>query len=464
VSITDRSPVDPILAAPVLAGPRGHWFSGCIRKMQTDPLAFYSQTQKVFGDYSRITVVPHFYCYLLTHPDAVEHILTKGQKNYRKPDLFYNSVGLLVGNGLFTNEGDAWLNQRKLAQPAFHTHTLANLAPLMVEAAEDFARRHESAAGQPIDMVDAMMRVGLRIASTSLFSTDMSVDADVIGKAFRTAFSHIGSRLSLMTVLPLWVPTPSNRAFQQAKRTLDGVVRKLITQRRQMADKPKDFLTMLINGKLETGRGLTDQQLMDEALTILTAGHENMGSALAWTWYLLAQNPDVQENLYDEIRASLQGRPPTFADLEHLPLAKAVFEESMRIFPPGWGELRESIGPDDLQGHQIPAKSTIVLCQWVTHRHPDFWPDPEKFNPERFLAPHASSQHRFAYFPFGGGPRICIGVQFALMEGPLVIATILQKYRVELAPGQIVVPDASFTLRPKLGLKIILRPRNPHSS
>jgi cytochrome P450 len=429
--------------------------------MRRDPLGFYSQTRLEHGDYVRLRVIPGFNCYLLTHPDAVEHILLKAHKNYRKPDIFYNSVGLLVGDGLFTNEGDAWLNQRRLAQPAFHTQSLNMLSPLMVAGAEIFVREQEGRAGQPIDMVDGMMKVGLRIASTTLFSADISGDADAIGKAFRTAFAHISNRLNSLQLIPSWLPTRSNRAFAKAKGLLDRAVIDLISAHRNNPNKPHDLLTMLLSAHDDTtGQGMPQRLLMDEVLTLLTAGHENIGAALSWTWYLLAKHPEIQNDVYDEIHARLQDRSPSFDDLPHLPLLTAVFEESMRLYPPGWGELRESVAADEISGYAIPAKALIILCQWVTHRHPDFWDEPERFKPARFLSSAPASRHRFAYFPFGGGPRICIGMQFALMEGPLVLATILQRFRVELVSDHPVVPDPTFTLRPRHGLKVILHPRD----
>ena len=209
----------------------------------------------------------------------------------------------------------------------------------------------------------------------------------------------------------------------------------------------------------KTGQGMPRKQLMDEVLTLLTAGHENVGAALSWTWYLLAQHPQIQSDVFDEIYATLQGRTPSIDDLPHLPLTRAVFEESLRLYPPGWGELRETISADEINGFALPPKAIIILCQWVTHRHPEFWEEPERFKPERFLSSAAANRHRFAYFPFGGGPRICIGMQFALIEGPLVLATILQRFRVELVSDHPVVPDATFTLRPRHGLKVILHPR-----
>ncbi|HEY8750452.1 MAG TPA: cytochrome P450 [Tepidisphaeraceae bacterium] len=444
-------------------GPRGHWFSGCIRPMRNDPLGLYTRLQTEYGDYVKMCVVPSIYCYILTHPDAVEHVLLKNHKNYRKPDIFYKSMGLLVGDGLFTNEGEAWKKQRRLAQPAFHSSYLALLAPHMVAGAESFVNQHKERTGQPIDMVDEMMRLGLRIASTTLFSADISADADRIGRAFRTAFAHVSYRLNSMQLIPNWMPTPRNLIYARAKRLLDRAVLDLIAARRHAAHKPNDLLSMLIASHDEqTGDGMPTNLLMDEVLTLLTAGHETMGAALSWTWYLLASHPQLQESLFDEIRGRLQGASPAVEDLEHLPLANAVFEESLRLYPPGWGELRETIEPDQIDGCTIPAKSLVLLCQWVTHRHPGFWQNPNQFSPERFLnqsSPSSGSRHRFAYFPFGGGPRVCIGTQFALMEGPLVIATILQRFRVRLASDRLVVPDATFALRPKGGLKVVLEKR-----
>jgi cytochrome P450 len=427
--------------------------------MRDDPLGLYSQARAEYGDYVRIRIVPHIYAYVLTHPDAVEHVLHKGHRNYRKPDIFYKSVGLLVGNGLFTNEGEPWLRQRKLASPAFHSNYIAMLSSGMVESAEEFADQMEAGTGKPVDLLDGMMKLGLRIASTTLFSADISGDTDTIGKAFRATFKHVSNRLNSLQLIPSWLPTKANRSFAANKKMLDGIVMDLIASRRKDQNKPRDLLTMLVDAHDETGKGMIDRQLMDEVLTLLTAAHENIGSALAWTWYCLAAHPEIQENVYDEIHGRLGGRRAEFGDLAHLPLVTAVFEESMRLYPPGWGELRESIGPDQICGYDVPAKAMIILCQWVTHRHPDFWPEPEKFKPERFLHGQAGNRHRFAYFPFGGGPRICIGMQFAMAEGPLVIATILQRFRVELAADQQIVPDATFTLRPKFGLKVILHPR-----
>jgi cytochrome P450 len=427
--------------------------------MQRDPLGLCSRAQQACGDYVQIRIVAGIQCYLLTHPDAVEHVLHKNHRNYRKPSRFYRTMGLLVGDGLFTSEGEAWHRRRQLAQPAFHRQHLVMLGPLIMEGAEAFVREQANTLGTPIDMLRGMMKVGMRIASTTLFTSDISGDADAVGKAYRTAFQHISHRLNSMQLVPNWMPTRKNRSFARAKGFLDQMVMDLIAARRVSANKPRDLLTLLLEARDQRlGEPMTDRQLMNEVLTLLTAGHENIGAALAWTWYLIAKHPDVQRDLHAELDARLQGRCPTIDDLSELPLLTAVFEESMRLFPPGWGQLRESIAEDEINGYPIPSKAMILLSQWVTHRHPDFWENAEQFKPERFLAAD-SKRHRFAYFPFGGGPRICIGLQFAMIEGPLVLATILRKFRGELVPDQDVVPDATFTLLPKYGLKMVLHAR-----
>lgn len=433
--------------------------------MHDDPLGFYTNAHRQFGDYVKIRAVLGIDCYLLTHPDAVEHVLHKNHRNYRKPNIFYNSVGLLVGDGLFTNEGESWQQQRKLVSPAFQPAHLARLCPAILASADAFIA--ETPVDQPIDLAGAMMKLGLRLSSTTLFSSDISGDADVIGKAFKIGFQHIGDRMNSMQLIPSWLPTVANLRFAAAKRSLDKVVNDLIVSRQKLSEQPADLLGVMLKAcDPHNGAGtspgmppsMSHRLMMDEILTLLTAGHENVAAALTWTWYLIAAHPRVQQNLIDEIDGYLHGRAIGADDLDHLPLLSAVFEESLRLYPPGWGEMRETIAEDVVDGYALPKKAMVILCQWVTHRHADFWEEPEQFRPERFLA-SADKPHRFAYFPFGGGPRVCIGLQLARMECCMVIAAILQKFRVELLEGQRIEPDATFTLRPRHGLKAILRRR-----
>jgi cytochrome P450 len=430
-------------------------------QVRKDPLGLYARAWQRYGDYVRLRFIPGVYAYLLVHPEAVEHVLQKNHKNYRKPDVLLRPMRLLVGDGLFTSEGDAWLRQRRLDQPAFHRQQLTKLSPLMLSAAEGFLRKREAAGrGQPLDILDEMMRLSLRIAGTTLFSTDVTGDADATGQAYRTAFAYVSHRMNSLQLTPSWWPSSRNRSFARAKALLDRVVLGLIDDRRRSGSRPDDLLSLLLAAQdEETGAGMTDQQVKDEALTLLTAGHETVGAALSWSWYLLGKHPQVQNDLYDEVRGRLQGRSPTIDDLPHLPLARAVFEESMRLYPPAWGLPRETLAADEVGGFPIPAKATVILCQYLTHRHPAIWDEPERFNPARFLPPQPAGRHKFTYFPFGAGPRACIGNTFALIEGPLVLATVAQRLRIELVPGQAVVPDPTFTLRPRDGVKVTLWPR-----
>jgi cytochrome P450 len=258
---------------------------------------------------------------------------------------------------------------------------------------------------------------------------------------------------------PLYVPTPRNLEFKRSKALLDRVVLELIASRRK-EQAQDDVLSLLLAARdEESGAKMTDQQVKDEVITFFTAGHETTAAALAWAWYLLAQHPQAQEDLHDEARARLQGRMPSADDLQHLPLATAVFEESMRLYPPAWGIPRETIDEDEVDGYPLPKKAIITLSQWTTHRHPAYWSEPDSFRPERFLTGAGEGRPKYAYFPFGGGPRACIGNFFALLEGPLVLAALAQRFSFTLVREHEVIPDATFTLRPKTGVKVVLRKR-----
>jgi cytochrome P450 len=260
--------------------------------------------------------------------------------------------------------------------------------------------------------------------------------------------------------LPLWVPTAGNRAVRHAREMLDRVVLEVIEARRRHGPGPGDLLDLLLAARDdESGTGMTDQQLRDEVLTLLTAGHDTVGAALSWAWHLLGQNPATQEALADEARGRLGGRTPTVDDLPHLPLARAVFDETLRLYPPAPGVVREGLHEDDIDGRRLPPKIIVALYAYVTHRDPAYWDEPERFKPERFLPGADAGRPKFAYFPFGGGPRVCIGNTFALTEGPLILAALAQRFRLEPVPGAEVVADTTFTLRPKTGVKMILHRR-----
>lgn len=441
-------------------GPRGHWFSGCAAAVHRDPLAFYTQLWQEYGDYVRFPVFRATY-HLLAHPSAVEHVLVRHYKNYPKPEEQNRMLGLLLGNGLLTSEGETWFRQRRLAQPAFLRKSLGRLGPATVTSATGFVRRSLAVPGEAIEVFEEMRKVGLEIVSRTLFSTDLSRSLDAIRSEFKQAAGYAEQRMKAVPLIPEWLQSRGAREFARSKKRLDSLACELIESRKEKGE-GNDLLGMLLAGQDNgTDAGMTIDEIKSEVLAILTAGLEATVSALTWMWYLLGKHPPIQEELYAEVRALLQGRSPCIEDLARLPLVKAVFDETMRLYPPAWIQTRQAVSEDVINGLRVPPKGMIVLSQWITHRHPEFWEDPESFKPQRFLDSRASARPRFAYFPFGAGPRTCIGNTFALIEGPLLLATIIQQLRVELEPGQTVVPDTPFTLRPKHGLRIRHFPRQP---
>jgi cytochrome P450 len=418
--------------------------------------------QREHGDVVRMRALPGFYWYLISHPSGIERILQTNQHNYPKGKLFNKPMSLIVGRGLLTSEGEFWRRQRRLAQPAFHRQRISALGDLMTRTTEETLDNWDSYAstGAVIDIADEMMRLTLRIAGQTLLSVDTGQDARRFGPALRVAFEHVNHRMSIPWALPEYIPTPRNLRFRKAKQELDEVVYGIIKARRHSNVDNGDLLSMLLLARDEdTGEGMSDEQLRDEVMTILIAGHETGAAALTWSWYLLARNPDVENRLVGELQKVLGGRTPAVEDLPKLPYSKMIFEETMRLYPPAWGLPRQSLHPDEIGGYEIPGKALVVVSQYVTHRHPDFWQNPEAFIPERFSPENSEGRPRFAYFPFGGGARQCIGNQFAIMEAQLILATVAQRYRIQLADDQEVDPDPTFTLRPRNGVKVKLTKR-----
>jgi cytochrome P450 len=426
---------------------------GWVRQAQRDPLNFFLEGRQRFGDVFRYQVGPYVF-FLLSHPDHIKHVLQDHARNYPR-SWFYNFVKLVLGEGLVTSEGAFWRRQRRLAQPAFHRQRIAALAGIMAEmTAAMLARwRGHAGTGQPLDVAAEMMRLTLGIAGQTLFSTDVSGEAAVVGQALPVAMAYINFRINHPIAWPVSVPTPRNLRFKKAMGALDRVVYGIIAQRRKEAKDRGDLLSMLLLARdEETGEGMSDQQLRDEVITFLLAGHETTGVALSWIWYLLSQHPAVERRLRGEVATVLNGRTPTVHDLPHLTYTRMVIEEAMRLYPPVWGIDREVLADDEVGGYHIPAKSVVVLSQFVTHRHPAFWDNPEGFDPERFTPERVAQRPRYAYFPFAGGPHQCIGNEFALMEAQLVVAMVTQTYRLQLMPGYRVEPDPIFTLRPRPGV------------
>jgi cytochrome P450 len=444
-------------ADAVPPGPRYLTPYGFSAAFRPDPLAYTLGLARRFGDVVRIRVGP-FRSYMVFHPDDVKHVLQDNHQNYVK-GLIIDRTKVLIGDGLFTSEGSFWRRQRRLAQPAFHRQRSAGFATAMTDATAAMLARWDAHAGSgvPFDVAAEMNRLTLRVVGQTLFSMDLDGAAADVGRALQVALAYVDRRALLVAPSPLIVPTPQNLRFRRARRVLDRVVYDIIETRRRDGSQTSDLLSMLLQARdEETGEGMSDRQLRDEVMTFLLAGHETTAAALAWTWYLLARHPAVEARLRAEVDTVVGDRTPTVEDLPALSYTRMVVEETMRLYPPVWGIGRQTIGEDTLGGYRVPAKVVVSISPYVTHRHPACWDDPERFDPERFTPERAAGRSRFAYLPFSGGPRLCIGSEFALMEAQLVIAMVVQRYRLALVPGRVVEPEVRLTLRPRGGLPATL--------
>lgn len=389
---------------------------------------------------------------LVFHPDGVRRVLQENHLNYNKDIPDYRILSLVLGKGLLTNDGESWLQQRRLIQPAFHRDRIAALGTLIIDATATWLDQLEAAhaigSGRPLDIPQEMSRLTLSIVCKALFGADLPAEAlERVSHALTTVNHLLAEAFYLPGILSL--PTPQRHRLRAARRELHAVVDTIIQQRRESGEERGDLLAMLLEARdAETRVGMSDQQLRDEILTLLLAGHETTANTLSWTFYLLAQHPDTVANLQLEYRDVLQGRLPTMDDLPQLPLTRMVVEESMRLYPPAWAVGRNALAEDEIGGYVIPKRAYVLVFQYVTQRHPDFWERPDAFDPGRFAAESATGRHRFAYFPFGGGPRLCIGNQFAMIEAQLILATVLSRYQALLSPTARVIPEPLVTLRP----------------
>ena len=440
-------------------GPPSHFLWGNVREIQRDGVGFNMTMTARYGDVVRVRVLT-WPTYMVFHPDDVKHVLQENHRNYNKDVYNVNLLKPLMGQGLFTNDGQSWLHQRRLAQPAFHRKRLVTYGALITTATEGMLEQwHKTAGQQPIEIGEEMMRLTLRIVGRALFSIDLSDEADTVGQTFSVIRKLLQSYV-FRPFPPLGVPTPRNHRLNAAIRSLDGIVQGIIHERRQHNNDTGDLLSMLLLARdEETGEGMNDKQLRDEVMTLLLAGHETTANALTWMWYLLSQHPDSEARLHAELDKVLSGNLPTVDDLPNLHYTHMVVEETLRLYPPVFGFGRKAIGEDVLGDYYVPANTLIWLCPYVTHRHPDFWQQPEVFDPERFSPENAANRPHFAHFPFGGGPRLCIGSNLAMMEAQLITATVAQHYRLGLVPGHPVEPEVALTLRPKYGLPMTIHER-----
>jgi cytochrome P450 len=455
---TGRASTSPRQKSP--PGPRENWLLGSARTIQHDPLGF---NMSMFQRYGNVVAVRFLIwpTYMIFHPQDVKHVLQENHRNYSKDTYLIHFLRPLLGQGLFTNDGQSWLHQRRLIQPAFHRKQLATFGTLMTSATESLLKRWKRAAAgnQTLDVAAEMMRLTLRIVGQALFSIDLSDETDTVGRAFTALMTPLMDYI-YHPVPPLGFPTPRNRRIQHSISTLDGVVQAIITEHRRMGANKDDLLsTLLVARDEETGEQMNDRQVRDEVMTLLLAGHETTSNALSWTWYLLSQHPDAESCLHAELEQVLGGRTPTVEDLPRLTYTRMVLEETLRLYPPAVGFNRKAMADDEVGGYVVPAGTLIWLSPYTTHRHPDFWENPEVFDPERFSPERSAGRMHFAHFPFGGGPRQCIGNNFAMMEAQLVLATIAQRYHLRMVPGHQVEPQVLLSIRPRHGLPMTLLER-----
>jgi len=436
-------------------GPKGHLLVGVLPEFRNDPAGFLEKMARQYGD---VVYIPlgrqHIYC--ISHPDAIRGVLVTDQNKFKKSRML-ERARVLLGDGLLTSEGEHHRRQRRLVQPAFHRDRLAGYGAVMVERAA--LVRDQWKPGQSFDVLQEMMRLTLAIVAKTLFSTEVDSEADEIGLALTEVFSLFEIILLPFSEILEKLPLPAVRRFKRARQRLDETIYRLIAERRANPRDTGDLLSMLLLASDEEGSGgMSDEQVRDEALTLFLAGHETTADALTWTWYLLSQNPEAEAAFHAELDRVLGGRLPSFEDLPQLRYTESVFAEALRLYPPAWGIGRRALEDYPVGGFLVPARSVVLMSPYVVHRDPRWFPDPLAFRPERWLA-EDSSRPKFAYFPFGGGARVCIGERFAWMEGTLLLAAIGQRWRLRLEPGHRVETHARITLRPKYGMRMIAERR-----
>jgi cytochrome P450 len=441
-------------------GPKGRPVVGSLPELRRQgQLPFFLEQWQRYGDTVRVRLGPYL-MHMVIDPDDVHRVLVANNRNYEK-GVGYRKLKLALGGGLFVSEGELWQRQRRLMQPPFTARGVTEFADTMTACTVQMLDRwHDRPVGDVLDINQEMARLAMDIIATTMFDFRVGEEAFEAANAFRFVLEFMALRSITLVDVPLFVPTSSNRRFRQAMQILDAFTHRMIDERRNQATAPRDLLSMLLHARDdETGQGMSERQLRDEVITIFFAGHETTAQSLTWTMYLLSQNPDAERRLHEEVDHVLEGRLPTVDDLSRLPYTRMVVEESMRLYPPIVFFARDAIDDDRLGGYDVPAGSMIMLAQYITQRHPKYWEEPQRFDPERFSAERSADRPQYAWFPFGGGPRTCLGDKFAMLEMQLVLATIVGRYRLRLVPGHPVEPIAVGTLRPRYGMPMTLEPR-----
>ena len=444
----------------VIPGPHGYPPLGVFLQLQRDPLRYLTAAACRYGAVVSLPLGIRR-AYLLAHPSPIQHVLQDQPDHYRK-GVSVGRITPLFGEGLTTSEGVLWRRQRQLMQPLFQWQRLLPWTDVIAAATAAMLARWGplAARGQPVELVAALRDLTRGVMRQILFGPDTRIDAQAAGQALTMAVGQLDRRVWAMLPAPLWLPTSHNRQLHRALHTLHAYVDRQIAEHRRAGQAAEDLLAMLMGARDgTTGAPMPACQLRDEAVTLWAAGQTTVAAALAWTWSLLAQHPEAAHTLQGELDTVLGGRRPTPQDLPHLRFTRLVLDESLRLYPPTWVTARSPSAADEIDGHRIPPHTVLLVSPYVLQRHPAFWEHPEQFDPERFTPARAAGRPRFAYFPFGGGPRRCIGQNLAMLEMLVILAIMAQAYELRLVPGHPVEPDARITLRPRDGILMTLRQR-----
>ena len=444
-------------------GPKGYPFIGSITKLASaNRLNWLQSMSNSYGDVVRFKLLKRN-VYFVNHPDLVKDMLTRSSSNYTKKTIGFKMVKGVLGESTFTAMGDEWRRKRLSVQPYFHRKKIANLATIMTDCIEEMLTEWETVCdeGKTLQTTDAMMQVTLKVVVKALFSTALSdEDIQTVADIFNPLLEATNRRVVLPFPFLYRVPSAKNKRYPEYIAQLDDIIYRIIKQRKTTQDKPMDLLQMLMDATdEETGLPLSDEDLRNEAMTMFIAGHETTANAMSWLWATLSQKPEIREKIEQEVDQVLGKRTPVAADFSNLPYCQKVFKETMRLYPPV-PMLPRHIESDDILGnYTLKGGSDVLFSAYLLHRHPEFWDQPETFNPHRFDADAEKQQHPYAYIPFGGGPRMCLGNNFAMMEAVFILAMATQRFKLNLTPNANIKPLISLTTRPKYGVPVTLQRR-----
>lgn len=460
-------PMEPTRAEPADRGAPDGWrdypgpsllaVPGLLKKLWVDRLSLLMDAAGEFGDVVRFAMGPKT-IYFFNHPDHAKRVLADNAGNYHKGMGLAEARRRILGDGLLTSEGELWRRERRLIQPAFRRDRLTGFTRVVTDAGEALVRRLHTRVGSTADLADEMTRLTMSVLGRTLLDADLA-PFRMLGPAFEAAQDQAMFEMVTLGALPLWLPLARHRRFRRARRDIEEVVEALVaTRARSVGQDRGGMISLLADAYRDEPHARTRwRMLRDELVTILLAGHETTASTLTWTWYLLSSHPEAAATMHAEAAEVLGDRAPGHDDLGRLPYTSMVIQEAMRLYPPVWALTRKSVAADAVGGYRVPAGADVMICPYTLHRHPGFWPDPDSFRPERFDAATAVSTHRYAYIPFGAGPRVCVGSHLGMMEATLVAAMVARDFRFELAGGVDPEPEAMLSLRVRGGLPVKVR-------